>query len=305
MPKFSVVIPTYNRSAALLNTVNSVLSQNLTDFEIIVVDDGSTDDTEEVIRQFGDDRIRYFWIPNSGGPAHPRNRGIEEARSEWICFLDSDDTWFPSKLSEVDAVVSQSEVDAVYHSLLCRDRAKKTTSIRGTRGVTPDFYKTLLLHENRCPTSSMVARRSFLLKHELRFDETPEFCVVEDYDFWLRMAHHGARFSYIDKVLGEYLIDGSNISGDQERMRSHLLHVLEYHVFRVQSFEKDKEALWRDIQAKQYAYNAISDLLRGEMVPFLKYSMKSVSLSPKYMYQRLLFGFKNKLGLNVSVKSYE
>jgi len=114
MPRFSVVVPTYNRSEVMRRSVASVLGQTYTDFEIIVADDGSTDHTNSVVQSFADNRIRYLWLPNSGGPAKPRNVGIDEADSEWVCFLDSDDLWYPTKLEVVDqALALNPDVDAV------------------------------------------------------------------------------------------------------------------------------------------------------------------------------------------------
>ena len=100
-PFFSVVIPTFNRSPVLKRAIESVLAQSFLDYEILVMDDGSTDDTQAVVESFHDQRICYYWAENSGGPATPRNRGIDAARADWICFLDADDLWYPDKLERV------------------------------------------------------------------------------------------------------------------------------------------------------------------------------------------------------------
>lgn len=96
-PTVSVVIPTYNRAKYVTETIDSVLSQSYTDYEIIVVDDGSTDNTREALAPYMD-RIRYIHQQNSGVSA-ARNRGIKAARGKWIAFLDSDDIWLPEKLA--------------------------------------------------------------------------------------------------------------------------------------------------------------------------------------------------------------
>jgi len=96
-PKVSVVIPTYNRAAKVRKGIESVLAQTFTDLEIIVVDDGSADDTGKVMAEVFGDRIRYFYQANQGASA-ARNKGIAEARGEWIAFLDSDDEWERDKL---------------------------------------------------------------------------------------------------------------------------------------------------------------------------------------------------------------
>jgi glycosyltransferase involved in cell wall biosynthesis len=96
-PKVSVVIPTYNRSDKVRKGVESVLAQSFTDLEVIVVDDGSSDNTEQTLRQAFGDRIRYYFQPNQGVSV-ARNKGIAEARGEWIAFLDSDDLWEREKI---------------------------------------------------------------------------------------------------------------------------------------------------------------------------------------------------------------
>ena len=96
-PKVSVVIPTYNRAAKVRNAIESVLAQTVTDLEVIVVDDGSSDGTGKILGETFGDRIRYYAQANQGVSV-ARNKGIEEARGEWIAFLDSDDLWEKEKL---------------------------------------------------------------------------------------------------------------------------------------------------------------------------------------------------------------
>src|SRR6266571_8138521 len=95
-PRVSVVIPTYNSSQYLVNAVDSVLAQSVADCEVLVIDDGSSDDTQEVMSRYGPP-VRYIHQPN-GGVAVARNRGIEESRGRYVAFLDADDTWYGDKL---------------------------------------------------------------------------------------------------------------------------------------------------------------------------------------------------------------
>jgi glycosyltransferase involved in cell wall biosynthesis len=111
------VIPTYNRANKLKQAIDSVLSQTFTDFEVLVMDDGSIDNTSELISSFNDSRIVYSWEKNYGGPSRPRNRGINSAKGEWICFLDSDDYWKVSKLKKCFDHL-HGEVDLLYHDLV-------------------------------------------------------------------------------------------------------------------------------------------------------------------------------------------
>ena len=91
---FSVILPTYNRGNVLFKTIESVINQSYKYFELLIIDDGSNDNTQTVVKQFNDIRIRYFKNSHSGLPAVPRNFGIKNSKFDWICFLDSDDLWY-------------------------------------------------------------------------------------------------------------------------------------------------------------------------------------------------------------------
>ena len=99
MPEISVIIPTFNYGKYIERAIDSILTQTYQDFEIIVVDDGSTDNTKEIIRSKKSDKIRYFYQENKGAPA-ARNKGIVESKGKYIAFLDADDEWLPTKLEK-------------------------------------------------------------------------------------------------------------------------------------------------------------------------------------------------------------
>ena len=100
MPFLSVIIPLYNKESYIKNTLRSVLEQNFTDFEIIIVNDGSTDNSLEIVSSFKDERIQVIHQPNSGASSS-RNKAIQSAKTEYIAFLDADDFWFPNHLEEL------------------------------------------------------------------------------------------------------------------------------------------------------------------------------------------------------------
>jgi len=286
-PFFSVVIPTYNRAAALGLTLESVLAQTFADFEVLVMDDGSTDGTEAAVATYRDPRIRYEWATNSGGPATPRNRGIDAARADWICFLDADDRWHHDKLKTVAGVIGSN----AYSDLICHN---EITTVLATGSRTPlqhgpyepGFYKVMLISGNRVSTSAATVRRSFLAMHGLRFNQSPDYVIVEDYDMWLRIALHGGVFHFISEYLGEYVIADDNISSNSQRIQRNHSVLLHDHVFGVQTFRADKERLWREINAgllvsrakaqvakKQYCAGAslIAQALRHSFVGSTKY----------------------------------
>lgn len=245
IPFFSIVIPAYNSSTQLPFTIASVLNQSFSDFELLLMDDGSTDNTRQVVDSFNDDRIKYSWAENSGGPATPRNRGIDLAKGRWICFLDSDDLWYKDKLAEVYKVVSvDPSIDVV-----CNDEAKvcNGNNVRQELKYGPfvhDFYRSMLIWGNQCSTSATSVKRSFLKKHNLYFNTSTNFVIVEDYDMWLRIAKKEAKFSFIKKILGEYRIADNNISLNKEKALHNEEVLLHQHVFELQSFSPNTVELW-------------------------------------------------------------
>jgi glycosyltransferase involved in cell wall biosynthesis len=249
-PAFSVVIPTFNRARTLRSTLDSVIAQTFGDFEVLVMDDGSNDGTEEVVRSYGDPRIRYEWASNSGGPATPRNRGIEAARADWICFLDADDRWHEGKLKTVSEVIAAiPALDLVCHHEILSILATGSKIQLKHGPFETDFYRVMLMLGNRVSTSAVSVRRDFLNKHGLRFNQSPDYVIVEDYDLWLRVALHDGAFYFISEYLGEYVIADDNLSSNSERIQRNHLVLLHDHVYKVQSFQPDKDRLWREIKA--------------------------------------------------------
>ena len=117
MPFFTIIIPTFNRSKKLKKAIQSVLNQTYKDFELLIVDDGSTDNTKNIIKGLSDSRITYYWQKNSGGPASPRNLGINKAKGDWVCLLDSDDLWYPTKLEVVsNEILKRPNTDLFCHN---------------------------------------------------------------------------------------------------------------------------------------------------------------------------------------------
>jgi glycosyltransferase involved in cell wall biosynthesis len=249
-PRFSIVIPTYNRASQLKATLDSVLAQTFTDFEVLVLDDGSTDGTSDLVKSFDDYRIRYEWAPNSGGPATPRNRGIDGARADWICFLDADDRWYKDKLEKLAEILETTPgLDLICHNEIMSVLAtgRKTYSNYGP--FAPNFYEVMLRWGNRVSTSATSVRREFLFSHGLRFNQSSDYVIVEDYDMWLRIAFHGGVFHFMSDYCGEYVIADTNISSNMQRAEHNQSVLLRNHVYNVQKFQPDKDRLWREISA--------------------------------------------------------
>lgn len=195
----SVVIPTYNRAQLLSRAIVSVLDQTLSNLELIVVDDGSTDNTADVVRSFCDSRIRYTPLGKNCGGAYARNQGIQLAIGEFIAFLDSDDIWLPEKLEKQIAALRNSNNSQVtvaycsYHEE--HELTQRTISVEADRAG--DVFDDLL--QGWCPPSSAsIVKRSELNKVG-GFDESlPSF---QDYDLWLRLAEASNQFVAISEPL--------------------------------------------------------------------------------------------------------
>ena len=232
MPKFSVVIPTFNREELVERAIDSVVAQTLQDFEILVIDDGSIDNTRLRLQTKFGNRIKYFYIPNSGGPATPRNLGIDHASGDWICFLDADDIWHPRKLERVSLAMT-GDVDAM---VICHDEVVVNTSNGREKIIRSgpweeDFYRKFLIAGNRVLTSGTCVRRKLLTDNKLRFDTRADYVIIEDYDFWLRIARLGVRFCFVPSPLATYTVDGNGISSNLEKMRANVRTMLMDHAF--------------------------------------------------------------------------
>ncbi len=205
---FSIIIPTFNRGFLLQRCLDSLLNQTFKEFEVIVCDDGSTDNTKEIVNSYINIlNIKYLYDSNWGGPAQPRNRGISIANGTWICFLDSDDWFFPTKLEEILNYVNA--YDFIYHDLEAYSKHGKKSHVIKSRQLEGNITKDLLLNGG-LPNSS-VCIKTELLKNINGFCEDKKLIAVEDLDCWIRIGEITSKFKYIHKSLGAYYF-GENFS---------------------------------------------------------------------------------------------
>lgn len=217
---FSVIIPTFNRADKLRRALDSLVAQTCRDFEVIVCDDGSTDETGEMVTSYaGRLDIRYLWEENFGGPARPRNRGIAAARGEWLCFLDADDWWYPAKLERVAAVTG--DADFIFHDCDVITPKGVRRFVRKSMKPRTPIFADFMTRGCRVITSSVCVRRG-VLEQTGPFTEERQFIAVEDTDLWLRVARLTERFRYLPEHLGAYWEDGDNISAFSEGYISRL-----------------------------------------------------------------------------------
>jgi glycosyltransferase involved in cell wall biosynthesis len=212
MPIFSVVIPTFNHAHYLDRALQSVYSQTLTDWEVIVVDNHSDDETEQVVSRFDDGRLQYLKIHNDGIIAKSRNTGVRAAKGEWIAFLDSDDWWTSEKLEITRDAITES-VDFIYHNLEIVHESGAAMLRKGVKSsqVESPVVIDLLLKGNVIPNSSVVVRRH-LLNDIGGINESSEMRAAEDYNTWLRIAKVTENFLYLPRRLGFYYIHDKSTS---------------------------------------------------------------------------------------------
>jgi len=221
----SVVIPAYQCAQYIAETLNSVLAQTFASYEIIVVNDGSPDTNalEQALAPFLP-KIRYIRQSN-GGPSAARNRGIREARSKYIAFLDSDDTWMPDHLAkQIELLESDPSLSLVYaDSLYLQDDAPVGTAFQNSPQDLHVTFETLVAERCTIGTSTVVASRQALLDAGAFEDQRRR---SEDFDLWLRMAHRGAGMSYSPAVQVRHRA-GNGLAFDDNVMKQAQIDVYE------------------------------------------------------------------------------
>lgn len=224
-PTVSIVIPTYNQAGLLKLALDSVRAQTFTDWEAIIVNNFSDDDTAAVVDGYGEPRFHRIDFRNHGVIAASRNKGIEAATGEWIAFLDSDDLWMAEKL---EACVARADgLDLICHRE-ATVRGGEVISVSPMQVPSRATYRRLLF-EGNCfsPTAVMVRREA--LDAIGGFNETPAYTTCEDYDLWLRLAKSGVRVGFVDAVLSHYRLHESNSSASVERHMNAGLTVVDAH----------------------------------------------------------------------------
>lgn len=205
MPLVSVIIPIYNKDSRLKDTIECVLSQTYNDFEIILIDDGSTDNSAKIAMDYEklDSRIVYFSQANSGVSV-ARNRGIEIANGEYISFLDADDRWDKSFLEEMVKVIGDSNVCYCGHYYNVNSKRSKAR-MKFIKGDLLDKYIKNITTPN---TNSWLIRVSYLNKFDLRFPTDLNW--GEDMTFFLKVILHDQNIKCVDKHLTEYYLSDTN-----------------------------------------------------------------------------------------------
>jgi len=213
----SIIMPSYNSSSTIFDAINSVLSQTYKNWELIIVDDHSTDSTCDVIKKINDDRIRLISLPsNSGSPAKPRNVAIKESKGQYIAFLDSDDLWYPTKLElQVDFMIKNG------YKFTCTAYSIVDSNGNFSGSYTPPGFVTYgeLLFNNSIGCLTVIVQR------ELIKDFVFPICGHEDYALWLKLIKESGGVFSLPEKLSKYRISPGSVSSNKYRLVPFFWHI--------------------------------------------------------------------------------
>ncbi len=211
-PVFSVLLPVYNREKLIARAIDSILAQTLSDFQLIIIDDGSTDCTRKIIQGYEDDRIEYYYKEN-GGQNSALNLGLKKAQGEYIAFCDSDDKWLPDKLEKCFCLYqTDEEIAVVYHWTGVED---SKGNIRLARKDTVEGWcQKQVLEQGYLTSPTFLTCKSACFRKIGEFDTKIVNCQDDDLCFNLVKYY---KVGLVKKILGVYYFDADNRKGNNIR----------------------------------------------------------------------------------------
>jgi len=289
---FSVIIPTYNRAHIITETLLSVLDQSFSNYEIIVVDDGSEDNTREVVEKINNEKIRYFYKPNEERSV-ARNYGADKAVGEYLIFLDSDDK------------IQHDHLALARHYLISQ-REKVRVLFSGYVIFNPDgsklyeytedgiFDQKKLFYGNFLGCSSVIIEKDLFTQYY--FNTDPRLILFEDWELWLRInAHHQVHCIPIKSVIMVNHNGRSVLNYDYKQLMEKILFFKNYVLSNVKTIS-DSFVNKRTFLMGVYSYASLHiALTKKSPVAALKYLLKSVGNNPSLIFKRRFFGILKQL----------
>lgn len=273
-PFFSIIIPTYNRGHLILATIKSIQQQVFGDFELLIIDDGSTDNTYEVIRNINDVRIKYF-KKNNGGVSSARNFGIDKCTGKYINFFDSDDLAYPNHLSEAYNFISENkDAKIILFDFEWGDMERKHVKEVLMRYKDPN--KAIL--SLNYPSTNCVFLHKSIFEHA-RFNES--LTIGEDWDFWLKNSVRH-KF-YLGKIKTSYFVDHK----DRSVRNFNLENLLKQKDQLISSLKSDSlfyaanRSKLDKIESHMFSYIAIHGSIEAKKGFVVHLFLKSILLDPK------------------------
>ena len=289
---FSVIVPTYNRGSFIVKTIQSVLSQTFSNFELIIIDDGSTDNTEKVVGGIKDERIKYYKKENDERGA-ARNYGTNRAKGDYITFLDSDDILYSKYLEKANRFIKKNKSINIFHQLFeVRNNANKL--IRSANYSNSNVFKSLITKGNFIACQGMFLKADFAKSY--LFIEDRNLAGSEDYELWLRIST--IINIVINPVVTSALIDHSErsvIKIDVDKLikrKELMLHYLFSNKLINSKLLKYKKIL----KAGAYSYISLHIALSKQSKKIaLKYLFKAIMQSPLFIFKRRFFAILKHL----------
>jgi glycosyltransferase involved in cell wall biosynthesis len=229
-PLVSIIMPAYNAEKFIAESIESVLAQTYTNWELLVVDDGSTDNTKQIVEKFcaADHRVKYFYQPN-GKQGKARNNGLTHATGKYIAFLDSDDVWLPQKLETQLKEIEEKNVDLVFAECIMftgsvSESKKLMHSGKGYFKGDEGLHK--FLDHNQVPCSTVLVKK-YVLQDAGGFTENKAIPYAEDYHLWLRLLLQGFTFYGIETELAGYRLHPASSSHGDKLVISHVIEAFQ------------------------------------------------------------------------------
>ena len=216
----SIIIPTFNRLKKLIKAIESVKAQNYKDYEIIIIDNMSSDGTKAYIQNLKEKKIKFYQINNNGNIAKSRNLGIKKAIGKYISFLDSDDFWSKNKLNKVINKITKANLDLVYHDM---NLVKKNFIFKSHALFRilekKNVYEDLINNGPAFSTSSVLVKKT-AFDQIGNFKENKELITWEDFDAWIRLSKKTNKFGFIEEKLGTINIDNGNTLKEKNKIKN-------------------------------------------------------------------------------------
>ena len=250
--KITVILPTYNRANLLKNAIESVLGQSYSNWELIIINNNSIDNTLEIIREFESKKIKVINTNNNGILAKSKNLGIQNAEGEWIAFLDDDDYWYSNKLEEVMKYEKKYKPDFMFHPLHNKSDKKKLCKeiiYQSNHIPKKPILLDLIKNGNYIAQSSVVIKKIFLIKINL-LSETVNNFGWEDFDTWIRCSMITDNFLNINKPLGYCWTGKGTISSIEQTLINHKNFINQYGELIKNKFKLDPKKLWWIVYSK-------------------------------------------------------
>ena len=281
------MIPTYNCADLLKKAIESVSNQTFLDYEILIIDNYSTDHTNDVLNSFKNLGLRLFKVNNNGIIAISRNVGIKNARGEWIAFLDSDDVWYPEKLEFIKREI-EKEIKAILicHNEWCVVNGKKEKILK--HGPSSDnMYENLIFYGN-CISTSATCLEAKVAVSSGGFSEEKKYITVEDYEYWVRLSKLG-RFHFIEYILGDWNIHKNNYSNSIQIHSEAFISLKEY-LFDLWLIKKPKDTFKVRFGLGRAYYATARNFQKFKIYSKAKKHLKlSLSFNPFQIKSLLLF----------------